>query len=46
MSRASGAEGPGPGLTSHNLPARLTSFVGREREIAEVVAQAAGERAW
>jgi predicted ATPase len=24
------------GMTSHNLPLQLTSFIGREREIAEV----------
>jgi predicted ATPase/DNA-binding CsgD family transcriptional regulator len=35
VSGTSGARFPGTVVPSHNLPSRLTSFIGREREIAE-----------
>lgn len=43
-SGASAARRPGHGTPSHNLPLRLTSFVGREREIADVAALVQRER--
>jgi predicted ATPase len=33
-----------PGVPNHNLPSRLTSFIGREREIAEGRALVQAER--
>ena len=44
VSGASTARHPASGAPSHNLPSRLTSFIGREREIAEVAAQVRAER--
>ena len=44
VSGVSGTKRPGLVVPSHNLPTRLTSFVGREREIAEVTSLLRGER--
>lgn len=44
ISGASGAKAADAVSSRHNVPARLTSFVGRERELAEVVAQVLAAR--
>ena len=44
MSRTADARSPRSQEQSHNLPARLTNFVGREREIAEIGALIRRER--
>jgi len=44
VSEASGPNSPGAAVPGHNLPARLTSFVGRQTEIADVQTQVRASR--
>jgi len=44
VSGVSGTQRPGLVVPNHNLPTRLSSFVGQEREIAEVTSLLRGER--